>query len=69
VIGVGNPHNLRVGIIKDWDSNWNPDSQIPIGFSEHEKYKVPSVFGKLKPWESQGDNGMRNVPRKKPHHK
>ena len=64
-----NPHNLRRGVIKDWDSRWNSDLYIPKDFSEHEKYKVSSVVGKLKPWKSQGDNGMRNVPRKKPRHK
>lgn len=69
MIGVGNPHNLRVGVIKDWESRWQPGLQIPTSFSEHEKYKVPSVVGKLKPWKSQGNNGVRNVPRKRPYHR
>lgn len=62
-------HNFRVSVIKGWDSRWRPGMQLLISFSEHEKYKGPNVVGKLKPWKSQGDNGMRNVPRKKPHHR
>lgn len=69
MIGVGNPHNLRVGVIKDWESRWKPDLMLPTSFHEHGEYKGPSVVGKLKPWKSQVDNGMRNVPRKKPHHR
>lgn len=69
MIGVGNPHNLRVGVIKEWESRWQPDLQLPTSFSEHENHKEPSVVGKLKPWKSQGDNGMKNVPRKRPHHR
>ncbi|MBQ2835971.1 MAG: hypothetical protein IJE68_03975 [Clostridia bacterium] len=64
-----NPHNLRVGIIKDWDSHWNFDSHIPITFPESEKSSTPCVVGKVKDWNTRGDNGMKNVPRKKPHHK
>ena len=64
-----NPHGLRVGVIKDWDSHWNPDSHIPKDFWGQENYTVPSVLGKTKDWKHQGDRGMKNVPRKKPHHK
>ena len=64
-----NPHKLRVGVIRDWDSRWSPNLHIPKDFSEQETYKVTSVVGNQKTWKSQGDNGMRNIPRKKPHHK
>ena len=23
-----NPHGLRVGVIKDWDSKWSADAQV-----------------------------------------
>lgn len=25
-----NPHGLRVGVIKDWDSKWYADAEFPI---------------------------------------
>ncbi len=28
-----NPHGLRVGIIKDWDSKWYVDNKISVMFS------------------------------------
>ena len=64
-----NPHSLRVGVIKDWDSHWNPDLHIPKDFLGQENNSPPSVVGKIKEWNNTGDNGMKHVPRKKPHHK
>lgn len=68
--GKVNPHNLRVGVIRDWDSRWNQDSHISGDFFEREKYSgIPNVVGKVKEWNNQRDRGMKNVPQKKPHHK
>lgn len=64
-----NPHGLRVCVIKDWDSRWNFDSHIPVNFPEYGKASTLRVVEKIKEWNNQGDSGMKNVPRKKPHHK
>lgn len=64
-----NPHGLRVCVIKDWNSRWKPDVQMPKDFLSQEKNNIPRVVGKIKGWNSREDNGMKNVPRKKPHHK
>lgn len=39
-----NPHNIRVGIIRDWDSSWSP-SDITIS---GEKFKKLNVTGNIK---------------------
>lgn len=41
-----NPHGLRVGIIKDWDSRWyTEDDYENLGSSAS-----GSIIGVLKPW-------------------
>lgn len=64
-----NPHGLRVCVIKDWDSRWKPDSHIPKEFLDRQKNSTTKVVGQIKDWNIPGEKRMKNVPRKKPHHK
>ena len=70
--GIGQkvtPHGLRVGIIKDWDSRWKQASEGIEDFNVREIRSYLSVIGKVRDWNYQDNRGMKNVPRKKPHHK
>ena len=64
-----NPHGLRVGVIKDWDSRWSEALHMPTDFWVVQNCSTTRVVGKVKEWNNQNDRGMKNVPRKKPHHK
>ncbi len=39
-----NPHGLRVGVIRDWDSRWYPNEPLVTPTSD-------SIIGVVKPWE------------------
>lgn len=64
-----NPHGLRVGVIKDWDSRWNPDSHTLEEVFESTKNRTTRVVGQIRDWNILGDKGVKNVPKKKPHHR
>lgn len=64
-----NPHGLRVGVIKDWDSRWKLDSHIPKEFLDRQKSSTTRVVGQIRDWNIPEDRGMKNVPQKKPHHR
>lgn len=42
-----NPHGLRVGLIKDWDSHWY-DEDV---YENHDLIISNSVIGVVRPWE------------------
>lgn len=43
-----NPHGLRVGVIRDWDSRWYAEEEC-----EHSNsMALDSVIGVVKPWEA-----------------
>lgn len=39
-----NPHNLRVGVIRDWDSRWDPNDVVISG----EKFKNLNITDNIK---------------------
>ena len=43
-----NPHALRIGVIKDWDSQWYPEEQEQENLV-HEPLKI----GKVHEWDSR----------------
>lgn len=70
--GIGQkvtPHGLRVGIIKDWDSRWKQASERTRDFDVQGIRAYLSRIGQVREWNNQCDKGIKNVPRKKPHHK
>lgn len=70
--GIGQkvtPHGLRVGVIKDWDSRWKQASERTRNFDVQGISGYLSRIGQVREWNNQGDKGMKNVPRKRPHHK
>lgn len=45
-----NPHTLRVGVIRDWDSRWNPEGskEISIARLNGDNFKNLNVTSNLK---------------------
>lgn len=44
-----NPHNLRVGVIRDWDSRWNPsDLKVNISRIDGEYFKNLQVTNNIR---------------------
>ena len=39
-----NPHGLRVGVIKDWDSRWYAESEFADYLAEDYKLKYSAAF-------------------------
>ena len=42
-----NPHGLRVGVIKDWDSKWYADAEFSDYLVEDYKITEGGVIGKV----------------------
>ena len=52
-----NPHNLKVGVIRDWDSRWNP---VDITISG-ERFKDLNVTDNIKVFETNRNDSERIV--------
>lgn len=52
-----NPHNLKVGVIRDWDSRWNPGDITISG----ERFKDLNVTDNIKVFETNRNDSERIV--------
>lgn len=43
-----NPHTIRVGVIRDWDSKWNPSFAVSISRINGERFKNLQVTSNVR---------------------